>query len=338
MHKLLVIQTAFTGDVVLATALTEKLHLSFPDARIDMLVRKGNEGLLTGHPYLNRLWVWDKKKQKNRGLLQMALDIRKEKYTHVINPHRFASSGFITLMSGAPYRSGFDKNPLSVFYTRKVSHEISAPFSERPVHEVHRNQRLIEDITGPEPAMPALYPSLADKQKAKSLASGPYVCVSPSSVWYTKQFPAEKWSALISELPPQLHVFLLGAPTDAALGDQIVAGTTHQNVVNLCGKMNFLESTALMAGALMNYTNDSAPLHLSTAIGAPVTAVFCSTVPAFGFGPLRENGCVVETEEKLDCRPCGLHGHRECPKGHFRCATEITNKQLLWWITDLKTT
>ena len=46
MQKFLVIQTAFTGDVVLATALLEKLHRFFPDAQIDFLVRKGNEGLL----------------------------------------------------------------------------------------------------------------------------------------------------------------------------------------------------------------------------------------------------------------------------------------------------
>ena len=86
---------------------------------------------------------------------------------------------------------------------------------------------------------------------------------------------------------------------------------------------------ALMEGAAMNYVNDSAPLHIASAMNAPVTAVFCSTVPAFGFGPLRENGRVVETTEKLDCRPCGLHGHRACPKGHFRCALGIGVEQVV---------
>ena len=338
MLKLLVIQTAFTGDVILATALTEKLHQTFPDARIDMLVRKGNEGLLTDHPYLNRIWIWDKKTDKNRGLFKMALTIRRERYTHVINPHRFASSGFITLMSGAGYRSGFDKNPLSVFYTRKVAHEISEPYATNPVHEVQRNQRLIEDLTGQEAAMPALYPSPANLQKADQLAAKPFVCISPSSVWFTKQFPPDKWASLIRELPTSLNVYLLGAPTDAELGDRIVNMAGREGVINLCGKMNFLESTALMAKAVMNYTNDSAPLHMASAIGAPVTAIFCSTVPAFGFGPLRPNGVVVEVTEKLDCRPCGLHGHRVCPKGHFKCAKEIKNEQLLWWTRDLKMT
>ena len=33
--------------------------------------------------------------------------------------------------------------------------------------------------------------------------------------------------------------------------------------------------------------------------------------------PTRE--LAIQIEENLDCRPCGLHGHKECPKGHFKC-------------------
>jgi len=79
----------------------------------------------------------------------------------------------------------------------------------------------------------------------------------------------------------------------------------------------------------MNYVNDSAPLHIASAMKAPVTAIFCSTVPAFGFGPLNANGRVVETTENLDCRPCGLHGYKACPKGHFKCAMNIDPSALL---------
>jgi heptosyltransferase-2 len=99
--------------------------------------------------------------------------------------------------------------------------------------------------------------------------------------------------------------------------------------VVLAEELSLLASAALMEGAAMNYVNDSAPLHIASAMNAPVTAIFCSTVPAFGFGPLRENGRVVETAEKLDCRPCGLHGHRACPKGHFRCALGIGVEQVV---------
>jgi len=79
----------------------------------------------------------------------------------------------------------------------------------------------------------------------------------------------------------------------------------------------------------MNFVNDSAPMHLASAVNAPVTAIFCSTVPSFGFGPLSEKSIVIETKEKLDCRPCGLHGFKACPKGHFKCAYSISNEELI---------
>jgi heptosyltransferase-2 len=126
---------------------------------------------------------------------------------------------------------------------------------------------------------------------------------------------------LIKALPRDLQVLIIGAPSDTAIAQRIIAATGRG--VDLTRELKLLESAALMEGATMNYVNDSAPLHIASAMNAPVTAVFCSTVPAFGFGPLRENGRVVETSEKLDCRPCGLHGYKACPKGHFRCALGI---------------
>jgi heptosyltransferase-2 len=74
-----------------------------------------------------------------------------------------------------------------------------------------------------------------------------------------------------------------------------------------------------MKNAVMNYTNDSAPLHLCSAMNAPVTAVFCSTIPEFGFGPLSDNARVVQSRLELPCKPCGNHGKAACPKGHFNC-------------------
>jgi heptosyltransferase-2 len=83
-----------------------------------------------------------------------------------------------------------------------------------------------------------------------------------------------------------------------------------------------------MKDARRNFTNDSAPMHLASAVNAKTTAIFCSTVPDFGFGPLSDDAVVVETSKKLDCRPCGLHGLRACPEKHFDCAHSINYTQL----------
>ena len=89
-----------------------------------------------------------------------------------------------------------------------------------------------------------------------------------------------------------------------------------------------------MKTAAMNYTNDSAPLHFASAMDATVTAIFCSTVPAFGFYPLSSKSFIVETNEKLTCRPCSLHGLKACPLGHFKCAYTIETSQLLSTLSE----
>ena len=109
---------------------------------------------------------------------------------------------------------------------------------------------------------------------------------------------------------------------------RLQSGAAEQ-VVNLAGKLGFLESAALQEGAVMSYVNDSAPMHFASAMNAPVTAVYCSTLPSFGFGPLSDKSHIVEVKEKLACRPCGLHGRKACPLNHFDCAMKIKDEQLL---------
>lgn len=323
-QSFLIIQTAFIGDVILATALIEKLHQHYPDASIDFLVRKGNEGLLLGHSHLRNVLIWNKKESKISNLLKIIKQIRHIRYDCVINVHRFASSGFITAFSKARLTIGFDKNPLSFLFDLKIKHEIGS------LHEVERNQKLIESITDQRAAKPKLFPSASDFEKIKSMKAGSYICVAPTSVWFTKQFPAEKWIEFLSSIKGKFaNVYLLGAPADHQICESIRLAEANDSVVNLAGKLSFLESAALMKDAVMNFVNDSAPMHIASAMNAAVTAVYCSTVPSFGFGPLSDKSFVVETREKLSCRPCGLHGYKNCPQKHFRCAYEISNEKLI---------
>lgn len=122
MQKILIIQTAFIGDVVLATAIVEKLHNHFPSCSIDFLLRKGNETLLIDHPFLHEVLVWDKKNRKYRNLLDLLIRIRKTKYDIVINVQRYGATGILTAFSGATKTIGFDKNPFSFLFSNKVKH------------------------------------------------------------------------------------------------------------------------------------------------------------------------------------------------------------------------
>lgn len=324
MQKILVIQTAFTGDVVLATAVIEKLHRFYPDAEIDFLLRKGNEGLLKGHPFLNEVLIWNKKEKKYKNLFDLLRKIRSKKYDKVINLQRFTSTGILTGFSQAKERIGFDKNPLSFLFTKKVSHQF-----RKGVHEVERNNRLIEDFTDATFNKPRLYPTGNDKQEILQYQHHPYVCMMPASVWFTKQYPEEKWIELINDFPAGYTIYLLGGKGDTVLCEKIKEKTTSRKVSVLAGKLNFLSSAALMEGAKMNYSNDSAPLHFASATDAPITAIFCSTIPEFGFYPLSDKSIIVQTDLQLSCKPCALHGKKACPLGHFKCGVTIETEKLL---------
>jgi heptosyltransferase-2 len=328
MPKFLIIQTAFIGDVVLATGLIEKLHAHVRDAEIHFLVRKGNEALLQGHPLLKQVLIWDKKQHKQRNLFRMLMHIRKERYDKVINVQRFAATGLLTAFSGAKETIGFDKNPFSFLFSKKIPHIIASGGHSR--HEIERNNDLIKHFTGSEVMRPVLYPGTADYTAVQEYQSKPYICIAPASVWFTKQFPKEKWISFINKIPLTITVHLIGAPSDNELCESIRTNTTRPAVINLCGKLSFLQSAALQKGAVMNYVNDSAPMHFASAMNAPATAVYCSTLPSFGFGPLSDVKFIVEKTEPLYCRPCGLHGRSACPEKHFKCAYDITDEQLIW--------
>lgn len=323
MKSFLIIQTAFIGDVILATPIIEKLHQHYPDADIDFLLRKGNESLLKGHPKLREVLIWNKKQQKYRHLFQLSRKIRQQKYDAVINVQRFAASGFLTAFSRANKRIGFDKNPFSFFYNKKIKHQLGSG-----IHEVSRNLQLIQHLTDSEFVRPALYPSDNDFEIVNPYLSDDYICIAPASVWHTKQFPAEKWIELTQALPLDLNILLIGSPADGSICEMIKTTSYHPNIYNLAGKLSLLQSAALIRDARMTYTNDSAPMHLASAMNAPVTAVYCSTVPDFGFGPLSSESHIIQTTEKLACRPCGLHGKKACPKTHFKCANTIDIKEM----------
>ena len=331
MKKILVIQTASIGDVILATAVLEKLHPYFPDADLDMMVKKGMEELFRDHPFLNQVIIWDKA-GKQKEFLKLIKQIRKEHYDLVVDIQRFTRTGLLTVLSRAKESVGFDKNPLSRCFTRRIRHEIGPD-----IHETDRNQALIADLTNEKPEKPKLYPPSRDlgmHSKIEHQKSKIYYTVSPASLWFTKQFPVEKWVELISKIPPEATVYLLGSKADFDLCEKIrhpVSDIRYPafNIINLAGEISLLESAALMKQAKMNFTNDSAPMHLASAVNAPVTVVYCSTTPYFGFGPLADDAAIIEVTETLTCRPCGLHGLKRCPYDHFNCAMQIEVSQLV---------
>ncbi|MDT8392433.1 MAG: glycosyltransferase family 9 protein [Bacteroidales bacterium] len=325
LKKILVIQTASIGDVILATPIIETLHKTYPEAMISLVLKKGMEGLFASHPYVARLYLWDKSQNKLKNLYDILKEIQSERYDLVVNAQRFFLTGVLTAFSRARHTTGFNKNPMSIFFSHRTKHIIG----NTGIHETERNLSLISHIIKGASARPRLYPSAKDDAVSSQYKTHKYICVAPASLWFTKQFPAMKWVEFLNEVPGELYVYFVGSENDRGLCEKIISETKHRNVLNLAGKLTFLETASLLRDAAMNFVNDSAPMHLASAVNAPVTAIFCSTVPSFGFGPLSGDSSIVETSADLSCRPCGLHGLNACPEKHFDCAMGISKEKLL---------
>ncbi len=331
--KILIIQTAFIGDVVLATSMLKFIKENIAHSKIDFLLRKGNESLLKSHPAINKTIIWDKKKGKYKNLIKLALQARQEEYDVVLNIQRFTSSGIFMALCGAKVKIGFKQNPLSFLFHHRINHLIPHIDGDSFYHEVQRNLLLLSPIITDlkMPKAKELKPSLAilksNTDKIKDLDQGNYIVLAPSSVWFTKQWAKEKWIELAKVISKDYKLYFIGGPDDKEFIESIIQDSN--NCINLCGKLNLVDSAALMKNAKRVFVNDSAPLHLASSVNAKTTAIFCSTVPDFGYYPLSDDSKVIQLEKRLDCMPCGLHGKKSCPLKHFKCALDIDIQKVI---------
>lgn len=334
---ILIIQTAFIGDTILASQFVRAVKDHYPNAKIHFFLRKGNESVIQGLPTIEKTWIWDKQGGKTKNLIKLILELRKIRFDMVFNLHRHFNSGLVTALMKSSRKVGFKQNPLSFLYSDKINHLIPHhPTENEKViwHEVQRNLQLLwkvdpsyQIVDNSKVYKPELPLQEKNFQKVAPYINDNYFVVAPASVWYTKAWSEEKYRELTTELVKLGKVYFIGAPSDKDLCDRIRKDLPQTE--NLCGALNLLDSAALMKSARRVFVNDSAPLHLASCVNAKTTAIFCSTVPAFGYTPLADDSVVIDVGDSLSCRPCGLHGYKACPLGHFKCSYDISIARVL---------
>jgi lipopolysaccharide heptosyltransferase II len=311
----LVIQTAFLGDVVLTTPLLSVLAERY--GPVDVVTAPGAASLLEQHPAVQDVVRYDKHAADRgwRPFRRLGSALRAKGYSRVYLPHRSVRSALLALWSGARERIGFADSPAAVTYTSRIPRP-------RDGHEVERLLTLAGLKPG-DPAPPVnleLAPTdlaAADAWLLSHNVGPDFIAVAPGSVWATKRWP------YYAELARGLDrsVVIVGSAEDAALADAIVQAAPGR-VVSAAGALSLRGSAALIQRAGVLVSNDSAPLHLATAVGTPVVALFGPTIPEFGFGP-RRSGDMVLGRDDLPCRPCSRHGPPVCPLGHHRCMRDL---------------
>jgi heptosyltransferase-2 len=225
------------------------------------------------------------------------------------------------LAARIPERVGFATSAGRAFYTRRVVSPENQHHAARLLSLAGRGA-VASDVTRPRPR---LYPGATERNAVDTLlhdiaAGQPLVALAPGSVWATKRWPY--YADLARSLGRDAHVVIVGSDADRSLAGEIIRATDGR-AVDATGRLSLLASAELIGRARLLVSNDSAPLHLASAMNTPTVAVFGPTVPAFGFGPLADQAVVAE-HPSLDCRPCDRHGPQRCPLGHWRCMREIT--------------
>jgi len=316
LKRILVFQTAYLGDLVLATPLVRSLKASFPGAEIFLVVRKGYERLLDNSPCVFRVLPFDK-----RSVVRFGRFLAGFGFELAVSPHRSHRTSMTLWLSRTPRRIGFDTAGFSFLYTDRVPYKM-----EKGVHEVDRNLSLLKPLEEDFPIVYLEEPKLwvPDPEVRavleKFCVKRPYIAIAPGSVWETKAWLPEYFARVaLHFLKAGFTVVLVGSKRDVSRCNTVEAGAG--SVVNLCGLTDLREFLSLIKGASLVVSNDSSPVHIATALGVPVVEIYGSTVPAFGFFPYK-NGVWVEVNG-LYCRPCGVHGRRKCPEGHLRCMVEL---------------
>ncbi|HUL50892.1 MAG TPA: lipopolysaccharide heptosyltransferase II [Gemmatimonadales bacterium] len=329
----LVIQTAFLGDVVLTTPLLDAVAAR-DGAPVDVVTTKTAAPLLETHPSVRRVFSYDKHGADRGigGLTRLARALARERYRAAYLPHRSLRSALAAVLARIPRRVGFDDG-WRVLYTE------SRP---RAKHG-QESDRLLGLVDAPRGKFPIrLYPPPAALARALAFLgaagiTGDFIAVAPGSIWGTKRWPY--YDQLAAELAARTAVVAIGGGEDRALCDQVLAGMRRTSgaypVANAAGELSLLESTALLAQARLLVTNDTAPLHLATAVDTPVVALFGPTVPSFGFAPVGPEDMVLEVDG-LSCRPCSTHGPRTCPLGHHRCLRDLSVARVLTAIENVR--
>lgn len=322
MKKILIIHTAFIGDIILSTPLIKKLKVKYKNegCSITYVTTPAGASVLKNNPDLDEIIAYDKRGSHRgfKGLFLLGKRLNYKGFDEVIIPHRYLRSSILGRLTGAPIRTGYDNASGGFLLTKKIPYDKSK-------HEVEKLLSFVELKDFDDDKL-SLYPSDIEREKIdkiwkrNNLEGKKIILVAPGSKWFTKRWPLEYFNILLEALSKKddYRIILVGGQEESMLNMYI-----DKNIIDLMGKTSLLDVAELCKRSNLIITNDSSPIHIASAFEElHIIAIFGATTRELGFFPWSKNSEVLENNN-LDCRPCGLHGGDKCPKGHFKCMLEI---------------
>lgn len=331
--KILLVQTSWLGDTILSTPVISGIKSIYPDAELWMLTTPISADLVSRDPLLAGVLTYDKRARDGgfQGFVRMCRRIHDMRFDRVYSLHKSHRTALLLGCSRIPMRIGFaDARLAFIYHARKprppsehdVIRNLSILSTEVPAETLDTRLRLFAPTA--EEVRPSIREVLHNVRD--------FVVMVPGSAWPTKMWSWEGYRQVAVRLLAQGYpVVLLGGAAEAPVAEKVARGL---DLVNLAGRTDVAEAMLMVSRARLMICNDSMALHLASAFQIPTVAIFCSTSPAFGFGPWNNRAVVVQRDD-LPCKPCGPHGYKRCPNGTEACMQELPASRVLQAVETL---
>ena len=338
MKHILVLRFDQIGDVVLTIPLLRELQKNSPGAHITVVVKPEIYDLISLCPYADEVltfdWHLSKRSQDYKRRLRAfkfcAAHLWHHKFDIAIIPRwdvDWYCQTFIAYFSGARRRVGYseDVNLIKRIHNHGYDRLLTQFLHQKLVeHEVKRSLDILREIGGTATETHLeVWSAPADDNWAQTwldettnengplIAFGPFVGNSA-----LKQWPHPNFAALGRWLLAAYggRILLLGGSGDRTRAQRI-CDEIGQGAENMAGSCSLPQTIALLKRCSLYVGDDSGPMHLASAAGIPVVALFGPSCP-HRFSPWTSRKQLLW--KQLPCSPCSVAGTGE---NHADCCT-----------------
>ncbi len=316
INRILVIKPAAIGDVLLSAPVIENLRNNFPEAEINFLTQKFCKGALEGNPFVSRILTYDLRFDGGWFIIRK---IRKQRYDLVIDLFGNPRTALITFLSRAKYKVGYR------FRFRAYAYNIKVRPRGSVVHNVEFNLDSLRVLgLDVKSYLPKFHFNNVHEEFAErffndnGLNSARVIGINPCGSWPAKVWYLEKYAELIRKLGSEYRYLIFwGSPDELRHAQKLKEMTDNSFLIP---EVNIKYMAALQKKCAVFLTNDTGPMHIASAIGVNVAAIFGPTNPQLQ-GPLNRNSVVIRNEN-LSCLGCNLTKTEDCPYQH-RCMSDL---------------
>ncbi|MCK4427490.1 MAG: lipopolysaccharide heptosyltransferase II [candidate division Zixibacteria bacterium] len=322
-EKILVIRFSSLGDIVLTTPVVKSLNQKFPESKIFFLTKSQYRDLLKNDPNIFSLIKFDpvEKHKGVLGFLRLVKELKTFNFDLMVDLHTNLRSFFIRHLLKTRIKIKYDKRWLTRFLLVHFKF-----FKVKPTHTVDSYLKALKkiDVNSSEKD-----PKIFLDQKSENFSKDFFiekkiekddivVGIHPGARWETKRWSEEKFAKVCQILSQKakLKIILLGDQKDQEVIERINSHTEDQKLFKAVDlPLNKFMSLIKRCDGFI--TNDSGPMHIASALGVPVVAIFGPTHPRLGFSPMGSENMVLTANVK--CSPCSLHGEKKCYKKSRFC-------------------